>query len=83
MADTKIRVASSRGPTDDPYTTRPTHLRMWCDDGEWFIDGLDEDGRFTEMCWSFDTFAEALASLPEFPLFAAMDKVTWDWRKQR
>lgn len=33
---------------------------------EWFIDGVDAEGHYTEACWSFDTEEEAAAAIPEF-----------------
>lgn len=76
---------------NDTYTTTPTHLRLWADVGlftpatrgeptvyvEWFIDGADDEGNFTEMCWSFDTYAEALECLSEFYEFS---RHHYDWQ---
>jgi len=70
----------------DCYTTRPTRARIFsetvCGVGieprvEWFLDGVEEmDGRYTEACWSYDTFAEALADLPEFwRLYVAPNRI--------
>jgi hypothetical protein len=75
--------------TIDCYTARPTRARIFSDaayaniDGqiveqrEWFLDGVEEmDGRYTEACWSYDTFAEALADLPEFwRLYVAPNRI--------
>jgi hypothetical protein len=47
----------------DPATV--TKLRIfWA--GDWNVDGINERGGFTESCWSFDTYAEAIAALEEF-----------------
>ena len=63
---------------EDEYTTKPTHLRIFSDaayrdDGflevEWFIDGRDDNGKYTEMCWSYDSFEEAVSALSEFTTF--------------
>ena len=49
---------------DDPYTSRPTHLRVYREDtGDeypWHIDGADNEGRFTEDVRRFETQAECL-----------------------
>lgn len=34
--------------------------------GDWSIDGVDENGHYTEACWSYATEAEARAAIPEF-----------------
>jgi hypothetical protein len=80
-------------PTDhDGYTTEPTHLRVFGEfsmtpDGathaEWFIDGADDDGNYTESYWSYDTFAEAIADLPDFVEKNATSGVTFVWRSAR
>lgn len=73
---------------NDTYTTTPTHLRLWADvwvnadtrepvGTEWYIDGADDEGNFTEMCWSFDTYAEALMCLSEFYEFS---RHHYDWQ---
>jgi hypothetical protein len=67
----------------DGYTIRPTHLRVFTDGREWFIDGSDGDG-FTESCWSYDSFHEALAALPKFVQHnEAHNGVRFDWRNAR
>lgn len=67
----------------DGYTTRPTHLRVFSDGGEWFVDGAADEG-YTESCWSFDSFEEALTALPEFVQNnEAHNGVKFDWRNAR
>jgi hypothetical protein len=39
------------------------HAHQWC------IDGIDNTGGYTESCWSYDTFDEAVQSLTEFAKF--------------
>lgn len=48
------------------FTDKVTHLRVHTDGSEWFIDGADDSGDYTEACWSYDSFAGAVAALPEF-----------------
>ena len=73
----------------DGYTTEPTRVRLWADrngDGvviEWGIDGADDDGNYTEGCWTYDTRDEALAAIPEFIAAATFDGVSWHWRARR
>lgn len=55
--------------TDDEHPA--TRLRLYAEDGpegrEWWVDGISADGtRCSEGCWEFDTFAAAVAALPEF-----------------
>lgn len=64
----------------DEYTSTPTHIRVFEDAGEWFVDGADNDLRYTEACWSYDTFDEALAAIPEFVAEASSE---WRWDSQR
>lgn len=65
----------------DYLTAEPTHLRIFKDDDEWFIDGADDQGRYTGVCWSYDTFDEAVANLSDF--FAMNDTLTWSFRPGR
>lgn len=71
------------------YTTRPTHVRLYSEsypDGnvEWFIDGADDDGNYTEACWSYDSYGEAVANLADFvEVQTTHAGVVWDWRPQR
>lgn len=55
---------------DDGYTWRPTTLRIvreGDDERPWMLDAWDrETGRYTELVWTFETFAQAVASLPDF-----------------
>jgi len=37
-------------------------------DGTWSVDGLDDEGRYTESCWNFDTKETALAAVDEFQI---------------
>lgn len=78
------------GPVDDDlgYTDRPTHVRLFSDEIghvgdepllEWNIDGADNAGRFTEMCWTFGTFSDAAAALSDFVVEATTRGVVWDW----
>ena len=72
------------------YTTRPTHVRLYSDthstddNVEWLIDGADDDGNYTEACWSYDSYGEAVANLADFvEVQATHAGVVWDWRPQR
>jgi hypothetical protein len=65
---------------EDAYTIEPTHVRVFNEDSEqWTIDGADNDLNYTESCWSYDTFAEAVAAIPEFVEHATMSGVRWQW----
>lgn len=35
-------------------------------DRDWCLDAVDATGNYSESCWSFDTFDQAVAALPEF-----------------
>ena len=50
----------------DYYITVVNYIRVLGEDGQWFIDGRDEYGDYTEACWTYDTWAEAIADVPEF-----------------
>lgn len=68
---------------EDPYTSTPTHVRLYQEGEEWFIDGQDDSYRYTEMCWSYDTFAEAAANLADFVKLSQLSGVTWQWNASR
>lgn len=55
------------------YTTKPVKVRIFAEplglgprDHQWCIDGVDDDGNFTEACWSYDSFADAVSELSTF-----------------
>jgi len=48
------------------YATLIDHIYVYHDNGEWFIDGRDRHDNFTEACWSYDTWAQAMADVPDF-----------------
>jgi len=50
----------------DEYAAKPTILRFWHEDGEWFLDGVDHEGRYSEACWSYDHRADAWEDIPTF-----------------
>jgi hypothetical protein len=72
-----------------PNTIRPTRLRIftedWWGEGTSFtIDGADNDGNYTESCWSgFPTLEAALAAAPEFVEAAKADGIVWEWDTAR
>lgn len=45
-------------------------VRIFCEplgDGhQWAVDGIDRQGGYTESCWAFDRWADALAAVPAF-----------------
>ena len=43
-----------------------THIRLYKDHGEWFLDGVDDAGNYSSCCWSYDTFEDAVSDLPSF-----------------
>lgn len=63
-------------PADDAYTAAPVKARIFAAHSSsvrhgvrlyrWDLDGVDPDGRYTEACWSFDSWQEALAAVPDF-----------------
>lgn len=67
----------------DPYTTTVRNLRIWSDGVEWFLDGSDGAGKYTESCWSFDSFTEAVAAMPGFVENQPTNGVVFDWRSPR
>lgn len=58
---------------DDPYTTRPSFLRISDQDDDefpWVLDGVDKyTGHYSEDVRTFATEAEAVAGIPEFVAF--------------
>ena len=72
---------------DDPYTSRPTHLRVYREDtGDeypWHIDGADNEGRFTEDVRRFETQAECLTYADLFVADTTYDGVVWVSHSQR
>lgn len=54
-------------PTCDGYTSTPTHLRIWNEDGDWLLDAADDAGHYTEFIFDgLASFGEALAEVPGF-----------------
>ena len=54
------------------YTDKPTKARIFKSEiltdapEPWELDGIDEAGNYSEETWSFKTWADALAAVPEF-----------------
>ncbi len=71
------------GSGDDPYTTVVTNLRIFSDGNEWMLDGSDGAGRYTESCWTFDSFEAAVAAMPEFVANQPANGVVFQWRSLR
>jgi hypothetical protein len=70
---------------DEPsqYATVISHILVIKEDGEWFLDGRDSENNYTEACWSYDTWAEAMADVPDFIRALTEDYgVTIEWRKR-
>lgn len=65
---------------DDAYTDEPTHVRIFSDGNEYFVDGADDEGNYTEMCWSFDSFAEAIEEMADFVKLSTEAGAKWKWR---
>lgn len=73
---------------DDPYTSEPTRVRIfteeWSEGTSFTIDGADNDGHYTEGCWSgYATLEEALATVPAFIEATTLDGVVWKWDTAR
>lgn len=70
------------------YTKEPTHLRIFSDSRvndnpsrEWFVDGANDVGNYTEMCWSYDSFEDAVNDLADFVnTSTTAGGVAWKWR---
>lgn len=77
----------SKKEDSDPYTSEPTHLRVYREDhGDefpWCIDGLDDEGRYTEDVRRFATLAECFMYADLFVADTEYDGVTWKWNTQR
>lgn len=60
-----------------------THLRIFQEaDGAWSLDGFNENtGEYSAIVWTYDTFAEAVAQLKNFPARLEADGVRIEWRK--
>lgn len=66
----------------DGLTDTVTHLRIVHEGNAWFLDGADESGAYTRMCWTYDTWEEARDNLADFVKIAEeSDGVTFAWRK--
>lgn len=64
----------------DEYTGTPTVLRVYEENGEWFIDGIDTaTGKYTDACWSYYSEAEALANVMDFIGFDKHYLFEWNW----
>lgn len=74
--------------TDDPYTSEPTHLRIYREDDygdeyPWCIDGLDAEGRYTEDVRRFASHAECVMYADLFVADTTYDGVVWRWDPNR
>lgn len=64
----------------DEYTSTPTHIRCYEENGEWFVDAVDiRTAEFTDPCWSYDTQDEALRNVAEFVSYAEFYLFAFDW----
>ena len=68
---------------DDFYTDTPTHVRIWTDGVEWYVDAADDGGKFTVACFSYDSFDAALADMKFFIECVSDSGVTFLWNKDR
>jgi len=65
------------------YALIVNHLLIVKEDNQWFLDGRNTNSDFTEACWSYDTWAEAMAAVPDFSRALTEDYgVTIEWRKR-
>lgn len=48
------------------YADTVDHVKIYHDDGGWFLDGRDRDDRHTRMRWSYDSWAKAMADVRLF-----------------
>lgn len=74
--------------TNADYTSTVTHVRVFLEgwalqEPSWAVDGADNDGKFCEPVWTFPTFADAIAAIPEFVEEATSRGVRWDWDANR
>jgi hypothetical protein len=53
---------------DKDYITlgQVTHIRIWWDGAHWNVDGVDDEGGYTETCWRFNLFSDARKGAEEF-----------------
>jgi hypothetical protein len=65
------------------YATTITHLLIVHESGQWFLDGRNEYDEYTEACWTYDSWDEAKADIPDFIRALTNDYgVTIKWRKK-
>lgn len=65
------------------YITVVSHLMITKEHGQWFLDGRDSYDDYTEACWSYDTWAEAMADVPDFIRALTEDYgLTIEWRSR-
>lgn len=67
------------------YIEHPTHVRVFQDENttkDWCIDGVNGSGQFTEECWRFTTWQEAMDAVPEFVKAQRNVGVIFHWRPQ-
>ena len=55
----------------DHYITpdEVTRVRVFWEDTQWSVDGVDDQGGYTEACWSFDSINEAKDAVADFVAF--------------
>lgn len=68
---------------NDHYITDPTHVRLFSDGREWFLDGANDEGGYTEVCYRFDTFNEARDAMPHFVMSCQDCGITFHWQSPR
>lgn len=72
-------------PPTDGYTSTPTHLRIYKDEGNaehpWTLDGADDEGNYTEDVRCFKSVDEAIGCIADF-LKDNEEVVEWKWRKR-
>lgn len=68
----------------DEYTDQPTHLRIFMEEpGQWALDAADNDLRFTQQIYTFETHEAAVAGIPNFLRDLKEDGLTFTFDTHR
>lgn len=65
---------------DVTYATTVTHVRVYKARGEWYLDAADDAHWCSEACVTRDSWAEAMAAIPQFIIDLVRSGVKWRGR---
>lgn len=62
------------------YAPTVTHVRVYKECGKWYLDAADDYNWCSEACAELNSWAEAMALIPEFIVGMVGDGVRWQGR---